>query len=143
MFRTSTKLGIKSATVLAFLAATAAFASEGEGVAPSAAKLVDLGGGWAISNSMVTGWVVSALLVGLVLWLVGKPSVLPSKGQAVIESLIEALRERILGRVTGEDVLHPETQEVLYPAGSLMNEEDVERIGSDRFTDSRHRTRRR
>jgi F-type H+-transporting ATPase subunit a len=93
VFRTTTNLGIKSATVLAFLAATAAFASEGEGVAPSAAKLVELGGGWAISNSMVTGWVVSALLVGLVLWLVGKPSVLPSKGQAVIESLIEALRE--------------------------------------------------
>lgn len=78
---------------MAFLAAHAAFASEGEGVAPSAAKLVDLGGGWAISNSMVTGWAVSALLVALILWLVGKPSVLPSKGQAVIEALIEALRD--------------------------------------------------
>ena len=93
MFRTSTKLGIKSATIMAFLAAHAAFASEGEGVAPSAAKLVDFGGGWAISNSMVTGWAVSALLVALILWLVGKPSVLPSKGQAVIEALIEALRD--------------------------------------------------
>jgi F-type H+-transporting ATPase subunit a len=78
---------------MAFLAAHAAFASEGEGVAPSAAKLVDFGGGWAISNSMVTGWAVSALLVALILWLVGKPSVLPSKGQAVIEALIEALRD--------------------------------------------------
>jgi DNA-directed RNA polymerase subunit beta' len=50
--------------------------------------------------------------------------------RALVEGgeVIEALRERILGRVTGEDVLHPETQEVLYPAGSLMNEEEVERI---------------
>lgn len=64
-----------------------------EGVAPSAAKLVDFGGGWTITNSMFTGWMISALLVTLVLYLVGKPTILPSKGQAVIESLIEALRD--------------------------------------------------
>lgn len=72
-----------------------------EGVAPSAAKLIDFGHGWAITNAMVTGWMVSALLVLFVLWLVGKPSVVPSKGQAVIESLIEALRgifEPIVGK---------------------------------------------
>ena len=76
-------------------------ASESEGVAPSAAKLIDLGHGWAITNSMVTGWTVSALLVAFVLWLVGKPKVLPSKGQAVVESLIEGLRglfEPIVGK---------------------------------------------
>ena len=64
-----------------------------EGVAPSAAKLVDFGGGWIITNSMFTGWMISALLVTLVLYLVGKPTILPSKGQAVIESLIESLRD--------------------------------------------------
>jgi len=73
------------------LSGSAAIASEG--VAPSAAKLKDFGGGWAITNSMVTGWVFSALLVTLILWLVGKPSILPSKGQAVVESLIEGLRD--------------------------------------------------
>ncbi len=63
-----------------------------QAVAPSAAKLVDFGHGWAITNSMATGWVMSGLLVTLVLWLVGKPTVIPTKGQAVIESLIEGLR---------------------------------------------------
>jgi F-type H+-transporting ATPase subunit a len=63
-----------------------------EGVAPSAAKLVDFGGGWSITNAMATGWVLSAVLVGFILWLIGKPAVIPSKGQAVVESLIEALR---------------------------------------------------
>ncbi|PTX98659.1 ATP synthase F0 subunit A [Opitutus sp. ER46] len=50
---------------------------------------------------MVTGWVVSALLITLVLWLVGKPSIMPTKGQAVVESLIEGLRglfEPIVGK---------------------------------------------
>ena len=81
--------------LLTLLANPAVFASEseGEGVAPSAAKLVDFGGGWAITNSIVTGWVFSALLVLLILWLVGRPSILPSKGQAVVESLIEGLRD--------------------------------------------------
>ncbi len=83
--------GTKFTTLLAALALpVTAFA---EGVAPGAAKLFDFGGGWTITNSMFTGWMISALLVTLVLFLVGKPTILPSKGQAVIESLIEALRD--------------------------------------------------
>jgi DNA-directed RNA polymerase subunit beta' len=52
--------------------------------------------------------------------------------KALVEGgeVIEALRERILGRVTAVDVLHPETQEVLYPARTLLNEDEVERIES-------------
>lgn len=91
--------GTKFTTFFAALALpVTAFA---EGVAPSAAKLVDFGGGWTITNSMFTGWMISALLVTLVLYLVGKPTILPSEGQAVVESLIEALRdlfEPIVGR---------------------------------------------
>jgi len=83
--------GTKFTTLLAALALP--FTAFAEGVAPSAAKLVDFGGGWTITNSMFTGWVISALLVTLVLCLVGKPTILPSIGQAVIESLIEALRD--------------------------------------------------
>ncbi len=75
----------------AFAAATSAMASEG--VAPAAAKLADFGNGWAITNSMATGWAISLLLIIFVLVLVRKPKVLPTKGQAVFESLLEALRE--------------------------------------------------
>jgi F-type H+-transporting ATPase subunit a len=77
------------------------FAAEGEAVSAKAAVLVDLGGGWAITNSMATGWAVSALIILLILILVGKPRLLPSKGQAVVESLIEGLRglfEPIVGK---------------------------------------------
>jgi F-type H+-transporting ATPase subunit a len=75
----------------AFLFGSSLFASEGGGVAPSAAKFEVAG--FSITSSMITGWIISALLVAVVLWLIGKPSVIPSKGQAVIESLMEALRE--------------------------------------------------
>ena len=73
-----------------------------EGVSPSAAKLVEFGDGWTITNAMATGWVMSALLVLFILWLVGRPSVIPSRGQAVFESLLEGLRgifEPIVGKV--------------------------------------------
>jgi F-type H+-transporting ATPase subunit a len=78
---------------VAVVAASSAFAAEGEGVAPAAAKLVDFGNGWAITNSMATGWAVSAILIGLILFAVRKPQVLPTKSQAVFESALEALRE--------------------------------------------------
>ncbi|MDB6094169.1 MAG: synthase subunit [Verrucomicrobia bacterium] len=86
----------KLAAFFAFVIATVSvFAAEGagEGVDPSAARLYDMGHGWFLTNSIVTGWVVSGLLVALILWLVGRPQILPSRGQAVVEALIEALRE--------------------------------------------------
>jgi DNA-directed RNA polymerase subunit beta' len=42
--------------------------------------------------------------------------------------VVEALRERILGRVTAADVFNTENQQVLVPVGSLLDEEAVERI---------------
>ena len=81
--------------------ATFAFASEGEGVAAAANKLVDFGNGWAITNSMATGWVTSAVIIGIILLAVRKPQILPTKSQAVFESLLEGLRdlfEPIIGK---------------------------------------------
>lgn len=89
MFRITKLLGLLA--LLGF--ATHAHASEGEGVAPAAAKLVDFGNGWAITNSMATGWAVSAFIIGLIVFAVRKPKLMPTKSQAVFESLLEALRE--------------------------------------------------
>ncbi len=68
-----------------------------EGVAAKAVEILP-----GVTNSMFTGWIVSAALVGFILWLIGKPSIVPSRGQAVVESLIEGLRgifEPIVGKV--------------------------------------------
>jgi DNA-directed RNA polymerase subunit beta' len=50
--------------------------------------------------------------------------------KALVEGgeVVEALRERILGRALAIDLLHPETQDVLYPAGTLIDEDAVEMI---------------
>lgn len=69
---------------------TAAFA---EGVSPKASVLFDLGGGWRITNSMVTGWLISLAIITVILVAVGNPKVLPGKAQSVFESILEALRD--------------------------------------------------
>ena len=56
--------------------------------------------------------------------------------KALVEGgeIIEPLRDRILGRVAANDVINPETQETLYEAGTLLNEdmvEEIERLGID------------
>ncbi|GAB3468367.1 DNA-directed RNA polymerase subunit beta' [Massilia terrae] len=56
--------------------------------------------------------------------------------KAMVEGgeVIEALRDRILGRVAGTDIVNPETQETVYEAGTLLDEdmvEEIERLGID------------
>ncbi len=56
--------------------------------------------------------------------------------KALIEGgeVIEALRERILGRVVASDIVNPEHQEVIYEAGALLDEyavDSIEALGID------------
>ncbi|MGZ5817711.1 MAG: DNA-directed RNA polymerase subunit beta', partial [Burkholderiaceae bacterium] len=50
--------------------------------------------------------------------------------KALVEGgeVIEALRDRILGRVAANDIINPETQATLYAAGTLLDEDMVEEI---------------
>jgi len=50
--------------------------------------------------------------------------------KALVEGgeVVEALRERILGRTLAIDLIHPETQDVLFAAGTLIDEEGVDSI---------------
>ncbi len=54
--------------------------------------------------------------------------------------IVEALRERILGRVVATDVVNPETQETLYEAGYLLDEDAVEMIENLGIDEVRVRT---
>ncbi|GKT26601.1 DNA-directed RNA polymerase subunit beta' [Acidovorax sp. SUPP3334] len=56
--------------------------------------------------------------------------------RAIVEGgeVIESLRDRILGRTTADEVLHPETRSVLAPAGQMLDEdliEELENVGVD------------
>ncbi|MEY2801131.1 MAG: putative DNA-directed polymerase, beta subunit [Pseudomonadota bacterium] len=50
--------------------------------------------------------------------------------RAIVEGgeVIESLRDRILGRVAAEDVLHPENRSVLVPAGEMLDEDVIEML---------------
>lgn len=67
------------------------FASEG-GVPSKASKLFDIGS-LPITNSMVTSWVVSLLLLLVFRFAVKTPKLVPTRGQAVVENLVETMRE--------------------------------------------------
>ncbi len=50
--------------------------------------------------------------------------------RAIVEGgeVIESLRDRILGRTTAEDVIHPETRATLVPAGTLLDEDCLDEL---------------
>ncbi len=50
--------------------------------------------------------------------------------RAIVEGgeVIESLRDRILGRTTAEEVIHPETRQVLIAAGVLLDEDRLDEI---------------
>ncbi len=50
--------------------------------------------------------------------------------QAVVDAgqVVASLGMRILGRTTAEDIVHPETDEVIIPKGTLVDERDVDRV---------------
>jgi F-type H+-transporting ATPase subunit a len=49
--------------------------------------------GLPITNSMMTTWVFSLVAIVLVRWLVGKPKLIPTRGQAIVENMLTGLRD--------------------------------------------------
>lgn len=85
--------------LIPFLLASPAFAA-GSGVSPYAYELTQVFG-LPITNSMVTTWAISLLLILVVRLLVRKPQLIPSRGQAAVEGLVVGVRdimEPIVGR---------------------------------------------
>jgi len=62
--------------------------------------------------------------------------------KALIEGgeVVEPLRDRILGRVTTDDLVHPDTQETLIEAGTMLDEDLVDLIESVGLDEVRVRT---
>ena len=62
--------------------------------------------------------------------------------RAIVEGgeVIESLRDRVLGRSTAEDVLHPENRSVLLPAGTLLDEDTIEELENQGVDEIKVRT---
>jgi len=83
-----------------FLATSSAF-----GVSASPYKLVEDGFlGIPITNSMVTSWVVSLLIIIIVRLLVKQPKLIPSAGQAIVENILSGIRD-IMEPIVGHDMI--------------------------------------
>lgn len=57
--------------------------------------------GFPITNSMVTSWIIAAVLIFVIRLAVKKPTLVPNRGQAVVEGVVEGVRnliEPIVGR---------------------------------------------
>lgn len=62
-------------------------------VSPVAHELFNIGGIFPVTNAMVTTWFFSLVIVLLIRWAVGRPKLIPSRGQTVVETMLESLRE--------------------------------------------------
>lgn len=87
-------------TVFALLTCATALQAADSGVSPSPYKLTEIFG-LSVTNSILTTWVISLLLIAVIRFSVGKPKLIPGKGQAVIENLIEGLKD-LLESIVGK-----------------------------------------
>jgi F-type H+-transporting ATPase subunit a len=79
---------------LAFFS-SASLLSAADGVSPSPYKLTEIFG-LPVTNSILTTWAISLLLILVIRFSVGTPKLVPGKGQAVVENLVGGLRELLL-----------------------------------------------
>ncbi len=70
--------------------ALTAFAAESHGVAPAAEALFKVGP-LPVTNSMVTSWIVAAVLIIVIRLAIKKPQLVPSRAQAMVENLVEGI----------------------------------------------------
>ena len=92
-------------TILLLLFVSVQAHAAGGGVSLTSDELTKFGI-FPITNSMVTSWVVSLFIIFLVKALVGKTSLIPTKGQLIAETIIESIRS-VLQPIVGRKVFIP------------------------------------
>ena len=80
--------------------ATPAWAAEDRGVEAMAGTLFHVGP-LPVTNSMLMTWLVAIGLIVLVRLMVGRPQLVPSRGQAMVESLLEGIKD-VVGPIIGK-----------------------------------------
>lgn len=81
------------------------FASEKQGVASAAEALFNVGP-LPVTNSMVTSWVVAAVLIVAIRLIIRRPQLVPSRGQAIIENLVQGILD-LTSPIVGKKVAKP------------------------------------
>lgn len=81
------------------------FSAGKDGVSLTAEKAFDIGN-FPVTNSMITSWVISIIIIITIRLLVGKTSLVPNKGQLFIESIVGGLRD-IVEPIVGKKLFFP------------------------------------
>ncbi|HEY4301171.1 MAG TPA: F0F1 ATP synthase subunit A [Candidatus Didemnitutus sp.] len=81
----------------------ACVANASEGVAPKAEALFHAGP-FPITNSMVTSWVVAVALIVAVRLAIKTPTLVPSRGQAIVESLVSSIYD-LVAPIVGKNAI--------------------------------------
>ena len=76
------------------LCAPAFVLANDKGVDPKATDLLNLGG-IPVSNSILTTWILAAVIIIAIRVLVRTPKIIPSRGQALVENMASGLREAL------------------------------------------------
>jgi F-type H+-transporting ATPase subunit a len=84
---------MRSLSLIGLFAPAFVFANS-EGVSPKATDLFTIAG-YPISNSILTTWIIAALIIIAVRLAVGTPKLIPGKGQAVVEGMAQGLRDAL------------------------------------------------
>jgi F-type H+-transporting ATPase subunit a len=84
---------MRSLSFIGFFVPAVVFASA-EGVSPTATDLFTIAV-FPISNSILTTWIIAALIIIVVRLAVGTPKLIPGKGQAVVEGMAQGLRDAL------------------------------------------------
>jgi F-type H+-transporting ATPase subunit a len=93
----------KSAAVSAFLlTGVPAFAA---GVETSAQALFKIGP-LPVTNSMVTSWIVAIVLIVAIRLALGRPKLIPGRGQAIVETLVQSIYD-LTSPIVGPKVAKP------------------------------------
>jgi F-type H+-transporting ATPase subunit a len=79
---------------LAVATVPSVFAGEAAGVSSAAEALFHIGP-LPVTNSMVTSWVVAFVLIVAVRLAIKRPQLIPSRGQAIVENLVEGIYDLI------------------------------------------------
>lgn len=81
------------------------FAAESKGVSASAEALFQIGP-LPVTNSMVTSWAVALILIIVIRLAIKRPTLIPSRAQAVVENLVQGIFD-LISPIVGSKVAKP------------------------------------
>ncbi|MGJ3243370.1 MAG: F0F1 ATP synthase subunit A [Opitutales bacterium] len=99
------KLRLFFPVIISSLALPAISRAAEEGVSPAPYKLTEILG-LPLTNSILTSWIISLVIILVVRRMVGKPTLVPSRGQAMVEGIVNGVKD-LIEPIVGKHLVRP------------------------------------